>query len=90
MALLIQEVIRPNLRRACIAARRAFREEFPMHRVVRVALRADEEDRYVIWVSYGDTIPPRSKFYAVDKAMGNVYLIEDNEQYRLKRKSVAR
>ena len=90
MALLIQEVIRPNLRRACIAARRAFRGQFPMHRVVKVVLRADEEDRYVIWVSYGDTIPPRSKFYAVDKAMGDVYLIEDNEQYRPKRKSVAR
>jgi hypothetical protein len=90
MALLIQEVIRPNLRRACITARRAFREQFPMHRVAKVMLRADEEDRYVIWISYGDTIPPRSKFYAIDKATGDVNLIEDNEAYRPKRKAVMR
>src|SRR5687767_14135504 len=81
---LIADVIRPDVWRAKSAARRAFRAQFPQRRIAKVALRADEGDHLVVCVQYGDTIPPRSKFYDVDKTTDAIELIVEDTPYRLR------
>jgi hypothetical protein len=82
---LVMDMIRTDVRRAKSAARREFREHYPIQRIAKVMLRAEEDTRFVVGVFYGDTIPPRYKFYAVDKHTGEVSLIEDPLPYRLPR-----
>lgn len=79
---MIADVIRPDVWRAKSAARRAFRAQFPQRRIAKVALRADEGEHLVVCVEYGDTIPPRSKFYVIDKSTEAVELLEEDTLYR--------
>lgn len=79
---MIADVIRPEVWRAKTAAKRAFRDQFPARRIAKIVLRAEEEDRFVVGVMYGDTIPPRAKFYTVDKMTEATELLEEDLLYR--------
>jgi hypothetical protein len=81
---MIADVIRPDVWRAKSAARRAFRAQFPQRRVAKVTLRADEGDHFVVCVMYGDTIPPRSKFYVIDKSTEAVEMVDEDSPYRVR------
>lgn len=48
----------------------------------KVILKADEADRFVIWVWYGHTRPPRYKFFYVNKSDLAARVLEDNSKYR--------
>ena len=47
-------------------------------------LKVDEPDRFVIWVWYGRTIPPRYKFFYVNKNDLVARVMEDDSSYRPK------
>jgi hypothetical protein len=64
------------------AARRAFEAEHVGERVSWSTLEADEEDRHVVGLAYGNTRPPQRKYYAVSKATKAVEVILDATRYR--------
>lgn len=70
--------------RARRAAQCEFRSRYPEEHIVWTKMSADETDRYVIGVFYGDTRPPRYRFYAVKKQTGSVAELEDVSVYRPK------
>ena len=61
-----------------------FLSQHPTEKYVHTRMRADEPDRFVIGVFYGDTRPPRYQFYAVSKQSFLVQKIEDTSPYRPK------
>jgi hypothetical protein len=44
--------------------------------------KKDEPDRFVFWVLYGQTRPPRFQFFYVGKNDLEAHLMEDNSNYR--------
>lgn len=65
-------------------AREAFRRLHPDQRIAWSRLAADEPDRFVVGVFYGDTKPPSYSFYAVSKTTAEVTPIDDGSAYRPK------
>jgi len=64
--------------------REVFRQLRPEQHIAWSKLSADESDRFVVGIFYGDTRPPRYSFYAVNKATGEVTQIDDDSAYRPK------
>gem|GEM_PF-4593083 len=47
-------------------------------------LKVDEPDRFVIWVWYGQTRPPRYQFFYVNKSDLLAHVMKDDSNYRPK------
>jgi hypothetical protein len=70
---------------ACRLARAAFDHEHPEGRSHNAIVLADEPERHVVRVFYGDTRPPGLAHYAVPKRDGAVAeLLADDAPYRPK------
>lgn len=66
------------------AARMAFRKRYP-ERIAWTTLAADEGVRFVVGVFYDwGGIPPRYRFYAVEKVTMAVEELQDDSAYRPK------
>jgi hypothetical protein len=65
-------------------ARAAFVEDHPDEHVAWTSLAADETGRFVVGVFYGNTRPPRAKFYEVAKSDGIARQIADDAPYSSK------
>ena len=63
-------------------AREAFRLLHSDQRIAWTTLAADEADRFVVGVFYGDTRPPNFTFYAVSKTGGEATPLDDDSAYR--------
>jgi nicotinic acid mononucleotide adenylyltransferase len=65
-------------------AKEAFRCLHPHQRIAWCRLAADESDRFVVSIFYGDTRPPSYAFYAVAKSTAEVTPLDDDSAYRPK------
>ena len=54
-------------RRAAVAARHQFYDDFPGERVAWTEIASDEPARFVVGVHYGEKRPKECRLYAVDK-----------------------
>lgn len=61
--------------------RRFFQEQYPQQSIAWLRLSADEPSRWVVGVFYGSTIPPRYKFFAVDRKSERIAELDDFQQY---------
>jgi hypothetical protein len=52
--------------------------------IVWTILTAEESDRFVVGVFYGDTRPPRYIFFAIDKSTDEATVVADDTPYRPK------
>ena len=62
----------------------AFQATYPNDEVTSVALRADEDERYVFSLRYGLGRPTPRRYFAVDKTDATVTEISDHGAYRPK------
>ena len=62
-------------------AREHFRSNHPGLRIAWSSLAAEEGSRFVVGVFYGDTLPPRYKFYEVLKDTMTANPLEDDTAY---------
>jgi hypothetical protein len=65
-------------------ARAAFRQLHPDERIAWSRLAAEEPDRFVVGVFYGQTTPPSYSFYAVSKTTAEATPVDDDSPYRPK------
>ena len=63
-------------------AKKAFLDSHPSERVAWTTLKADEPERFVVGVFFGNTRPPSYIFYELSKQDGTVSEIEDDSPYR--------
>ena len=61
--------------------RRFSQEQYPQQSIAWLRLSADEPSRWVVGVFYGSTIPPRYKFFAVDRKSERIAELDDFQQY---------
>jgi hypothetical protein len=65
-------------------ARAAFRELHPEQCIAWSRVAAEEVDRFVVGVFYGDSRPPRYCFFAISRASAGVTPLDDDSAYRPK------
>ena len=65
-------------------ARAAFHRLHPDQRIAWSTLAADEKDRFVVGIFYGDDLPPDYSFYVVSKTSAEVAPLADDSPYRPK------
>ena len=63
-------------------ARGAFSLLHPDRCVAWTTLAAEEDERFVVGIFYGDTRPPSYAFYAVSKQTGEATSLDDDSAYR--------